>query len=50
MICYMEILYYGAVNGVLVASGDFVLTDCGLIQGEKAHDDLSDTSNSSAHQ
>lgn len=47
----MEILHHGAVNGVTgschqlrLASGDSVLIDCGLFQGDEAHDDLSDIS------
>lgn len=47
----MKISHHGAVNGVTgschqlsLASGDSVLIDCGLFQGDEAHDDLSDSS------
>jgi len=47
----MKILHHGAVNGVTgschqlsLASGDSVLIDCGLFQGDEAHDDLSSSS------
>ena len=47
----MKILHRGAVNGVTgschqlrLATGDSVLIDCGLFQGDEAHDDLSSSS------
>jgi len=47
----MKISHHGAVNGVTgschrlsLASGDSVLIDCGLFQGDEAHDDLSSSS------
>ena len=50
----MKILHHGAVNGVTgschqlrLASGDSVLIDCGLFQGDEAHDDISDSSSRS---
>lgn len=50
----MKILHHGAVNGVTgscyqlrLASGDSVLIDCGLFQGDEAHDDISDFSSRS---